>query len=386
MATGWVHHELYLWHDTGRSTAAGPDGRWLQAWEHYENPDTKRRFRNLIDVAGLLDDLVVLKPRPATIDEVLRFHTPAYVESIRRMSEDHGGNAGEGTPFSRGAFEIALLSAGGTITAVDAVLDGRVANAYALVRPPGHHAEADIGRGFCIFGNVVIAAMHALRARGVQRIATVDWDVHHGNGTQKAFYRDANVLTISMHQERWYPPDSGFMEENGADAGEGYNINIPLPPGSGHGAYLETFRRVVLPALRSFRPELIIVPSGFDGSIYDPLGRMMAYSETYRLMTRLLIEAADDLCGGRLVLSHEGGYAPTYVPFCGLAVMEELAGVKTAVNDPLLERAAGIGGQALQSHQDAVIRQAEALVESLTRRERATPPAFKRAAPPVQAG
>jgi acetoin utilization deacetylase AcuC-like enzyme len=372
MATGWVHHELYLWHDTGRATAAGPDGRWLQAWEHYENPETKRRFRNLVDVAGLLDDLVVLKPRPATVDEVLRFHAPGYVESIRSMSEERGGNAGEGTPFSRGAFEIALLSAGGTITAVDAVLDRRVANAYALVRPPGHHAEADLGRGFCIFGNVVIAALHAREARGVQRIATVDWDVHHGNGTQKAFYRDPNVLTISMHQDRWYPAESGSLAENGEGAGEGYNINIPLPPGSGHGAYLAAFERVVLPALRAFRPELILVPSGFDGSMYDPLGRMMAYSETYRLMTRLLMEAADQLCGGRLVLSHEGGYAPTYVPFCGLAVMEELSGVKTPVNDPLLERAAGAGGQDLQPHQEAAIRHAQTLAESLARKELAS--------------
>jgi acetoin utilization deacetylase AcuC-like enzyme len=159
----------------------------MQAWEHYENPETKRRFRNLVEVAGLFDDLVAPKPRMATVDEILRFHTPAYVESIRALSEASGGDAGERTPFGHGSFEIALLAAGGTIAAVDAVLDGRVRNAYALVRPPGHHAEADRGRGFCIFGNVVVAIEHARAKRGVGRIATVDWDVHHGNGTQKAF-------------------------------------------------------------------------------------------------------------------------------------------------------------------------------------------------------
>jgi len=365
MTTGWVYDELYMWHDTGRSRSTGPDGRWMQAWEHYENPEAKRRFRNLVEVAGLFDDLVSLKPRRATIDEVLRFHTPAYVESIIEQSAGRGGNAGDGTPFAQGAYEIALLAAGGTITAIDAVLDGRVRNAYALVRPPGHHAEANIGRGFCIFGNVVIGAMHARAARGVARIATVDWDVHHGNGTQKAFYSDPNTLTISVHQDNWYPRDSGAMEERGEGSGHGYNINVPLSPGSGHGAYLATFERVVLPALRAFKPELIMVPSGFDGSIYDPLGRMMAYSETYRLMTRRLMEAAHELCGGRLVLSHEGGYAPTYVPFCGLAVMEELSGVRTEVVDALAERAATAGGQELQPHQDAVIRDAEALVEEL---------------------
>ena len=359
--TGWIYHELYMWHDTGRATAMTATRKWLQAFEHYENPETKRRFRNLVEVAGLFDDLLVIKPRAATVEEICRFHTPRYVESIAAMSEGAGGNAGEGTPFGPGAFEIARLAAGGTISAIDAVLDGRVENAYALVRPPGHHAEADMGRGFCIFGNVVIAIEHARVTRGLRRVATVDWDVHHGNGTQKAFYRDPDVLTISIHQDRWYPRESGAMDERGEGAGAGFNINIPLPPGSGHGAYLAAFERVVVPALHAFRPELIVVPSGFDGSMYDPLGRMMAYSETYRAMTRMLMSAAGDLCGGRLVLSHEGGYAPIYVPFCGLAVMEELSGVKTPVDDPMAARAAAAGGQDLQPHQDEIISRAETL-------------------------
>jgi acetoin utilization deacetylase AcuC-like enzyme len=362
MATGWVYHELYMWHDTGRATTvSGADRKWLQAWEHYENPETKRRFRNLVEIAGLFDDLVALKARMATVDEILRFHTRAYVDAIRAMSEASGGNAGEGTPFSAGAFEVALLAAGGTIAAVDAVLDGRVRNAYALVRPPGHHAESDLGRGFCIFGNVVIAVEHARASRGIGRVAVVDWDVHHGNGTQKAFYRDPGVLTISIHQDRLYPHDSGGMDERGEGPGFGFNINIPLPSGSGHGAYLATIERVVVPALHAFRPEMIVVPSGFDGSMWDPLGRMMAYSETYRAMTRMLMAAADELCDGRLVLSHEGGYAPLYVPFCGLAVMEELSGVKTPVDDPMAARAGAVGGQDLQPHQDEVIRRAERL-------------------------
>jgi acetoin utilization deacetylase AcuC-like enzyme len=270
-----------MWHDTGRATAMGQGRKWMQAWEHYENPETKRRLRNLVEVAGLFDDLVALKPRMATVDEILRFHTPDYVESIRAMSDASGGNAGELTPFGPGSFEIALLAAGGTITAVDAVLEGRVRNAYALVRPPGHHAEAERGRGFCIFGNVVVAIEHARAKRGVARVATLDWDVHHGNGTQNAFYRDPQVLTISIHQDRLYPRDSGALDERGAGPGAGFNINIPLQPGSGHGAYLAAVERVVVPALRAFRQELIVVvPSGFDGGMYDPLGRMMAYSET----------------------------------------------------------------------------------------------------------
>src|SRR4029077_17881701 len=176
---------------------------------------------------------------------------------------------------------------------------------------------------------------HARATRGVGRVATVDWDVHHGNGTQQAFYRDPQVLTISIHQARLYPRDSGALDERGEGPGVGFNINIPLPPGSGHGAYLAAMERLVGPALRAFGPGRSVVSSVFDGNMYVPLGRMMAYSETFRSMTRTLMAVADELCGGRLVLSHEGGYSPVYVPFCGLAVMEELSGVKTAVDDPM---------------------------------------------------
>ena len=364
--TGWVYHEAYMWHDTGRIRAFDPTyKRWMQAWEHFENPDTKRRFNNLLEYSEFAEQLTQFKPRAANYEQVTRFHTPEYVETIREMSAGDGGDAGEGAPFSHGGFEIALLAAGGTITAVDAVLDNEVDNAYALVRPPGHHAERDRGRGFCVFGNVAIAAMHALADRGLGRIATIDWDVHHGNGTQQAFYDRDDVLTMSIHQDNWYPRDSGALEETGEEAGDGYNINVPLPPGSGHGAYVATIEQVIVPALEAYKPDLILVPSGFDGGMYDPLGRMMAYSETFREMTRLLLEAADQLCGGRLVLSHEGGYSPTYVPFCGLAVVEELSGRRSEAGDPMADNAAGAGGQELQPHQQACISEAATMVERL---------------------
>ena len=364
--TGWVYHEAYMWHDPGRMRAFDPSmRRWLQAWEHYESPETKRRLNNLLEYVDFSEELVPLKPRAANFEQVTRFHTPEYFEKIREMSEADGGEAGEGATFSHGGFEIALLAAGGTITAVDAVLDREIDNAYALVRPPGHHAERDRGRGFCIFGNVAIAGMHALADRGLARIATLDWDVHHGNGTQQAFYDRNDALTISIHQEQWYPRDSGTMQETGEDDGDGYNINIPLPPGSGHGAYVATIEQVVVPALRAFKPDLILVPSGFDGGMYDPLGRMMAYSETFREMTGLLLETADELCEGRLVLSHEGGYSPTYVPFCGLAVVEELSGKTSGAADPMGDNAAGAGGQDLQPHQQTRISEAATMVDRL---------------------
>ena len=368
--TGWVYHESYMWHDTGRTRAFDPVlRRWMQAWEHWENPDTKRRLNNLLEVSDFSEQLVQLKPRTANEEQILRFHTPEYVDHVRSLSAEDGGDAGEGAPFSHGGYEIALLAAGGTITAVDAVLDREIDNAYALVRPPGHHAERDRGRGFCIFGNVAIAAMHALAERGIEKVATLDWDVHHGNGTQQAFYDRKDVLTMSIHQDQWYPRDSGAMDERGEGAGEGYNINVPLPPGSGHGAYVETIRQVVVPAMQAFKPDLILVPSGFDGSMYDPLGRMMAYSETFREMARLLMETADELCSGRLVLSHEGGYSPTYVPFCGLAVVEELSGRRSIAGDPFEDNSATAGGQELQPHQQAVLDDAKLLVDRLRRLE-----------------
>jgi len=365
MSTGFVFHERYLWHDTRAAAGFVPAGGFVEPDRHAENPDTKRRLRNLLAVAGLEPKLVPIAPRPATEDELLRFHTRAHVERVKKLSAENGGDAGVLTPFGPGSHEIALLSAGGVIAAVDAVLDGRVRNAYALVRPPGHHAEADQGMGFCLYGNVAIAAKHAREARGLARVAVVDWDVHHGNGTESAFYGDPSVLTISLHQDNYFPQGRGRLEDAGDGAGRGYNLNLPLPPGSGHGAYEAAFARVVVPALRRFRPELVFVASGFDGGAMDPLGRMLATSATYRSMTRSLLAAADELCGGRLVLAHEGGYSTAHVPFCGLAVMEELSGERTEVVDPFLEFFESIGGQALQPHQDALIRAAEAHVEAI---------------------
>jgi acetoin utilization deacetylase AcuC-like enzyme len=291
------------------------------------------------------------------------------VARIKKASAEIGGDAGEETPFGHGSYEIALLAAGGCMTAVEAVLDGKVDNAYALVRPPGHHAERDQGRGFCIFANTALAAVHARQARGLSRVAIVDWDVHHGNGTEHAFYADPSVLTISIHQDNNYPPDSGAIGDTGSGAGEGYNINIPLPPGSGVGAYVAAFDRVVGPALRAFRPELILVASGLDASAMDPLASMMMTSDGYRRLAHSVLAAAHDVCAGRVVACHEGGYSPAYVPYCGLAILEEMAGVRTELADPLLDLLAAFGGQEIQPHQEAVVREAEKLVTGLRARE-----------------
>jgi acetoin utilization deacetylase AcuC-like enzyme len=173
------------------------------------------------------------------------------------------------------------------------------------------------------------------------------------------------VLTISLHQDGLFPTDSGSCEENGEGNGKGYNINIPLPPGCGNGAYLEALRRVVIPALHRFKPELIVVPSGFDAAGVDPLGRMMVSSEGYRQMTRLLLDAAAELCGGKIAMIHEGGYSESYVPYCGLAVLEEMSGVKTLIEDQWATPMASWGQQALQPHQAAAIARAEQLIDNV---------------------
>lgn len=368
MTTGWVFHELYMWHDTGTAATVFPPGLTVEPGEHAENPATKRRFRHLVEVAGMIDKLKPLKPAAATETDLLRFHTQDHIDRVKALSAENGGLAGDFTPFGQGSYEIACLSAGGVITALEAVVNGQATNAYALVRPPGHHAEREHGMGFCIFGNLAIAVKYAKAVHQVGRVAVVDWDVHHGNGTQQAFYDDPSVLTISLHQDGLFPIGTGSVAETGTGAGEGFNINVPLPPGCGHGAYLEAFDSVVIPSIQAFRPEIIVVASGFDAGGSDPMGRMMLHAGTYREMTRSLKQLAERLCDGRLLLTHEGGYSATHVPYCGLAVLETLTGDGTGIDDPWLPIMSEWPGQDLQPHQRAAIDQAVSAVDALKMR------------------
>jgi acetoin utilization deacetylase AcuC-like enzyme len=360
-ATGLVAHERYFWHDAGSGAGFSDGNRYAQPDHHPESPDSKRRLLSLLDVSGLLARLERIAPRVATRAEVEAFHTPRYVDEVARLSAGSGGVIGDSATIGHGSYEIALLSAGGCIAALDAVVAGRVRNAYALVRPPGHHAEADAGRGYCVFGNAVIAARHAQRVHRLARIAVVDWDVHHGNGTESAFLEDPSVLTISVHQDRCYPVDAGQLAVTGRGRAAYTNLNVPLPAGSGHGAYVAAFERAVVPALLRFRPELIIVASGLDASAMDPLGRMMCTSDTYRELARQVLAAAAMTAGGRVVATHEGGYSNAYVPFCGLAVVETFAGHRTEAQDPYLAELMQQGGQELMPHQAAAIDAAAAV-------------------------
>jgi acetoin utilization deacetylase AcuC-like enzyme len=361
MATGLVWHDRMMWHDTGSGTVQLPAGGWIEPYQHFESPATKRRLKNLLDATGLTEQLTVLRARPATVEQLCRIHDPAYVERVAGLSAGRGGEVGSDAIVGNGSYEIALLSAGGVICAVDATLDGVVDNAYALVRPPGHHALADQGLGFCLFANVAVTVRHAQEERGVGRVAVVDWDVHHGNGTQAAFWDDPSVLALSLHQDGCYPQGSGSREERGGGAGEGTTLNVPLPPGSGRGAYLAALERVVVPALERFQPELIVIACGLDAGGFDPLGRMQLSAASFGEMTRLMVDAAGAICGGRLVAAHEGGYSAVHVPFCGLAVIEALSGLDSGVDDPFAYMD-GQSGQTLESHQREAVEAAAALV------------------------
>ncbi len=336
MTTAFFTDERCFWHGGGNYALTLPVSGLVQPGGGLpESPETKRRLKNLMEVTGLMRELAVQTAPEADRDDLLRVHPASYLDAFKAASDAGGGELGLRTPFGRGGYEIAALSAGLAKAAVFSVLEGRAQNAYALSRPPGHHCLPDWPNGFCLLNNIAIAIRAAQAAGLVRRVAVVDWDVHHGNGTEAVFWTDPGVLTISLHQERNYPLDTGGAEARGAGKGHGFNLNIPLPPGCGHASYLETIDRIVLPALRRFQPEMIVVACGYDASSMDPLGRMLATAETFRLMTRQVMGAAAQLCGGHLILVHEGGYSEVHVPFCGHAVLEELSGSAVRAPDPL---------------------------------------------------
>jgi acetoin utilization deacetylase AcuC-like enzyme len=294
-----------MWHDTGASAGIMPPGLGVQPGTPYENPESKRRFRNLVEVSGLIDHLKVLKPRSATEDEIERVHTRAHIENIKAMSAAGGGDASYLSPFGRGSFEIALFSAGGAICALDAVMRGEIKNAYALVRPPGHHAVPDLGMGFCLFGNVGVAIRHAQATYGLKRIATVDWDVHHGNGTQAIFWDDPDVLYVSTHQHPLYP-GTGRADEVGGAGAAGLTLNLPLPPGATGDVVRRALDDVARPAIEAFSPDWVLVSCGFDAHRDDPLSNLDLESGDFAELARVVAEFAPR--PGRVALFLEGGY------------------------------------------------------------------------------
>lgn len=291
MTVGYVYHPLYLEHD----------------WPgHPENPGRLKAIVQRLEMEGVLGRLAHVPARPATEEQIARVHFPPYLASLRRFAQQGGGYLGPDTYVAPFSWKAARLAAGGLIALTQAVLDGRVENGFALVRPPGHHACPNRGMGFCLINNVAIAARAALE-EGVKRVLIVDFDVHHGNGTQEIFKDEAGVCYFSTHLYPFYP-GTGHWQERGQGAGEGTVINVPLPAGVGDKGYERIFVEVLVPLARRYRPKLILVSAGYDGHWRDPLALMGLSVAGFALITRTLKELADELCPGRLVFTLEGGY------------------------------------------------------------------------------
>lgn len=296
MSTGLIYDARFLDHDTGPG--------------HPERPDRLRAVERRLRADGLWERLMRLDFEAADEERLHRLHTPAYV---RRVEAACG--AGEryidvvDSTICAESYGLAKLAVGGVLRAVAAVMDGEVDNAFCVARPPGHHAEADRSMGFCLFGNIALAAEALIADHGLERIAIVDFDVHHGNGTQHLLEDRPDILFISVHEDpRQLYPGTGFANEAGVGAGEGFTLNVPLPPGSGDAAYLRAFDEIVLPKLESFAPQFLLISAGFDAAAADPLAHMQVGTAGFRAMTERLVRTAREYAGGRLVSVLEGGY------------------------------------------------------------------------------
>jgi acetoin utilization deacetylase AcuC-like enzyme len=292
-------------------TALVADARCQQHDTGHGHPESPERFTAVIDElkrAGLLEKLTRLEPRAATGDDLLLAHEADYLHRAERDIRSGASQLSTGdTSICEASWDAARLAVGCALAAVDAVMEGKAANAFCAVRPPGHHATADRGMGFCVLNNIAIAARYAQRRHGIGRVLIVDWDVHHGNGTQDIFYEDGSVFFFSTHQSPWYP-GTGHARETGAGAGKGTTLNCPLPAGSGRAEIFASFKQQLLPAMEKFRPEFVLISAGFDSRAGDPLGGFQLTDIDFADLTKLVRGMADKYAKGRIVSLLEGGY------------------------------------------------------------------------------
>ena len=286
--TALIYHPIYLLH--------GEHG----------HPEKKERLTAILDrIQSEKLDVDFITPKPATVAQIAAIHRGRYIDQVKAVCQHGGGYLDVDTILSKNSYDAALMAAGGAITAVDAVL-GEYDSAFALVRPPGHHAMPNRGMGFCIFNNIGVAAKHA-QARGAKKVLIVDWDVHHGNGTNDVFYSDPSVLYFSTHQHPHYP-GTGRADEVGEDGAQGFTVNVPLPSGTGDAGYLMAYREVLLPIALEFKPDIVLVSAGQDPHKDDPLGGMRLTSAGFGAVACVVKDIANACCRGRLAAALEGGY------------------------------------------------------------------------------
>lgn len=307
--TGIVKDSRYLQHTAGSGHPESPE-RLAAVYEMLDNPDIDWKYTSIA-------------PRPAGHEEIAYVHTASYIERIAATAGKNYVILDPDTITSPETYDIAKLAAGGLIEAIDAVLQKKVDNAFAFVRPPGHHAGAGNSAGFCVFNNVAIGAMHAMNKHGLKKILIVDWDLHHGNGTQKIFDADRRVLYFSTHQYPYYP-GTGGLHEIGEGQGLGYTVNVPLRHGAVNGTYVAAFNKILKPIALSFEPELILISAGFDTYYQDPLGGMRVTPEGFAAMARVLLNIAEECCEGRVVAVLEGGYHAAGLTRSVKAMLEEM--------------------------------------------------------------
>jgi len=274
---------------------------------HPESPERLRAVHRALEETGMIERWIVRSPQPVAADVLHRVHPAAYAESIRRFAESGGGRIEADTVVSPASYDVALRAAGAAVEAVDCVLRGEARAAVCLTRPPGHHAGISTAMGFCLFNNVAVAARHALAAHGLSRVLIVDWDVHHGNGTQDIFYESPDVWFLSVHRWPFYP-GTGAANETGAGAGLGTTFNLPLPFGISRAEYRSRFSTLLRDASDRCRPELVLISAGFDAHAADPIGSLGLESEDFAELTELFGDAAGQHCGGKIVSLLEGGY------------------------------------------------------------------------------
>jgi acetoin utilization deacetylase AcuC-like enzyme len=316
-------------HDMGRGGLYLPVGGLIEDDLFVDNTQRILRTRTLFTTAGVDAQAELVAPQPASVDDILRVHSPEHVERMQAVAAAGQGDAGGGyTPMDGRSYDLALLSAGSALAALDAVVGGGRRFAHAMLRRSGHHASRDTGYGFCIFNNCAVAAAAARAVYGLERVAILDIDAHHGNGTEALFLADPGVLTVSIHQDRSFPVETGMVETVGEGDGVGFNVNVNLPAGTGDPGYLDALDRVVVPILHEYRPQLLIIANGVDGNLFDPLSRLSVTAAGFAAIARRLRRVADDVGDGRLVSVQEGGYSPVYAPFCWLAFVETAAALE----------------------------------------------------------